>query len=121
MTNEEMQATAGEKFVELSQVRKEIACLGARIEPFAEGFRALGAQLSRDPEGITGMADGREFEFRWEGDPAQQRHIRPPRTRFKFDPAQLVQWLGELQEATARRESIEKCLRQMGHAHMIES
>lgn len=115
-----MDATAGERFVELSNIEKQIACLESRIEPFAEGFKALGARLSRAPASIKGSVGSEAFQFSWELDSDQKRHITPPRTRFEFDPAQLVQWLDELQEATVRRDRIRTCLQKMGHAHMVK-
>ena len=120
MTNEEMDATAAEKLLEYSKTQKRIACLRARIEPFAKTFSDLGAELSTRPENIKGRAIEKGFSFHW-----KEEQIRPLPdsgrvTVAEFDPAELVQHLLDLRRETKKLNQLKKSLEQMGHSHMVK-
>ena len=118
MTEEDKKATAADALVEYSEIQKEIACLRKRIEPFAEGFKALGAELSRTPERVGGQQSDKAFRFTWREEFGRGQRSSP--TTYEFDPAELVQLLMELGVATERIGRLKQALHGMGHGHMVK-
>ena len=118
MTSDEMKATIAETLYELSETKKQIACLKKRIGPFAEAFKEVGSRLAYEPEGINVRDEEGVFRFNW-----RETHYgggAPKASQHEFDPVELVKYLQELKSATERLNRINVSLREMGHAHMIE-
>jgi hypothetical protein len=117
MTDDEKQATAADTLLEYSETQKEIACLRKRIEPFAEGFKALGTELSIRPEHIEAKQTDVGFRFAWQEAPHYGR--RGASTAFEFDPAELVQLLQDAKAAVERINRLKRALQDMGHGHIV--
>ena len=120
MTNEEADATAANELLEYSKTQKRIACLHARIQPFAKNFTDLGSQLSNKPESIDSHTTAKGFSFLW-----KEEQIRPfpdsgRVTVAEFDPAELVQHLQDLQREMKQLNQLKKSLERMGHGHMLK-
>lgn len=109
MTEEEMDTTVGQKFVELSQAQKEIACLKELLQPIGKAMDGLGSRLVYRPEDVRATDDG----FEWADDVGKQHEAQ-------FDLAELSKRLRQLTDAVERRDRLKASLREMGHSHMVK-
>ena len=118
MTNEEMDATAAEALLEFSQLKKRIACLKKCIQSLSEGLHALQAQLSSEPAAVQATENEGLFRFKWTETIIYRRNRKD--VEVAFNPAEIVNALQDLREATKQLNRIQTSLREMGHGHMLK-